>query len=341
MSRYGSNYKSKSVFERNQSTISDTPITTPLTVGSVIDVVSQNNKSIGDILVTIKKEDGTFKNEVASPMSPHFISLPLPNERVTLMQDTLSSKWYYLTSIRNGGYVNHMGNAIKRVFERDTSTLYTGKTFAPNPSLRTLNLYEGDIILQGRTGQSIRFGNKQESTQTPWSIDGEEGTPIITIRSGVTQIEDLNTDFSSIYLTAGQSLPIILKSALPVEYTRPDLYDNNQIIITSDRLTMYTREDDIVLSSATNIGLSTSKWAIDISTLLDQIALLCDHVITLSKHISDQGLYSATSTMISSAPGSPTSPSNNAPQFNTIFNEAASVRSQLQQIKNNIDNMKQ
>ena len=341
MSRYGSKYKSKPIHDRNSSTSSNTPIDLPLTIGSVIDVLSQDNKSVGDILVTIKKSDGTFKNEVASPMSPHFISIPLPNERVTLMQDIISSKWYYLTSISRGGNVNHMSNAVKRVFEKDTSTLYTGKTFTPNPSLRALNIYEGDTIFQGRAGQSIRFGSKNEATNSPWSVDGEEGAPIIAIRSGITQIENLDVDFSSIYLTAGQSLPIVLKSALPKTYTRPDLYDNNQIVLTSDRVMIYTREEDIVLSSATEVGISTSKWAVDVSTLIDQIAALCDHVITIAGKVSDQGLYSATSTMISGPPGSPTSPSNNAGQFNMIYNEAASVKSQVQQIKNNIDNMKQ
>lgn len=341
MSRFGSKYKSQSIFDRSQSSIIDTPINITTTIGSVVEVISDNNKSVGNILVTIKKEDGTFKNEVAYPMSPHFISLPLPNERVSLIQDSITNDWYYLTPLSKRGFVNHMSNPIKRVFKRDTSELYTGKTFTPNPTLRTLNLFEGDTILQGRNGQSLRFGSKREDNNTPWGVDGEEGQPIITLRTGVTQIENLNIDFSSLYLTSGQTLPIELSSELPKGVTRADLYDESQVIMTAGRLLLYSKDENILLSSKRDIGLSTSKWAVDVSTLLDQISLLCDNIITIAQKLSDQGLYSATSTMISSAPGTPTSPSSNAPQFNIVFNEAASVRSQVQQIKNNIDNMKQ
>ena len=341
MSKYINKYSSKSRVDRDQSRLIDVPVNTTTTIGSVIDVISQNGNSVGDIIVAIKNEDGTFTNKVASPISPHFISLPLPNERVSLMKDGTSSKWYYLTPLSKNGSVNHMGNGIKRVFEQDTSTLYTGKTFTPSPSLRSLNIHEGDTIFQGRSGQSIRFGSKREQTNTPWNSDSDEGLPIITIRSGVSQIENLDTDFSSIYLTSGQSLPIVLKSLIPATYIKPEIYADNQIVITSDRLMLYSQEDNVVISSAADVGISTSKWAIDISTMADQISLLCEHVIALAGELSNQGLYSATSTHVSAGPGAPTAPSQNAPQFNMIYNQATNIRSQVQQIKNNIDNMKQ
>ena len=341
MSKYVNKYKSKSRVDRDNSRIIDTPVNIPITIGSVIDVVSQNGRSIGDILVAIKNADGTFTNTVASSISPHFISLPLPNERVSLLKDSTSGKWYYMTSLSNNGSVNHMGNAVKRVFEQDTSTLYTGKTFTPSPALRSLNIHEGDTILQGRSGQSIRFGSKRGAVKTPWNSDSDEGLPIITIRSGVSQIENLDIDFSSIYLTSGQTLPIVLKSLIPTAYIKPELYTDNQIIITSDRLVLYSQEDNVIISSAADVGISTSKWAIDVTTMVDQISVLCEHVVSLADKLSMQGLYSATSTHISAAPGSPTTTSINAPQFQQISTEASTIKSQVQQIKNNIDNMKQ
>lgn len=341
MSKYINKYKSKSRVDRDQSRIIDTPVTTPVTIGSVIDIVSQNGKSIGDIIVAVKNEDGTFTNKVASSISPHFISLPLPNERVSLLKDSTTGKWYYMTALSNKGHVNHMGNAVKRVFEQDTSTLYTGKTFTPSPALRSLNIHEGDTIIQGRSGQSIRFGSKREAVNTPWNADSDEGLPIIAIRSGVSQIENLDVDFSSIYLTSGQSIPIVLSSNIPPAYIKPEIYSDNQVIITSDRLTLYSQEDSIILSSAKDVSISTEKWALDVTTLLDQVTELCAHVTSLADKLGMHGLYSATSTHISAAPGSPTTTSINAPQFQQISTEANTIKSQVQQIKNNIDNMKQ
>lgn len=340
MSRFGNQYIGKRRGDRDQSRIIDTPISTPLTIGSVIDVIQSKNKSIGEILVAVKNDDGTFTNKVACPLSPHLISLPLPNERVSLMQDGTSSKWYYLSPLSRNGFVNHMSNGIKRVFKEGTDELYLGKTFTPAINLRTLNIYEGDVLFQGRGGQSLRFGSMRDDNNTPWS-GGTEGLPIITLRTGVSQVEDLDIDFSSIYLTSGQKLPIQLKSQLPSNFTSPEVYDGDQIIATSKRITLYTKDENIILSSAKDIALSTSKWAVDITILLDQITDLCDNVIKISDQVYRQGLFSASSTHVSAAPGSPTTTSINAPQFQSISNEAANTKTLLQQIKNKVDNMKQ
>ncbi len=349
MSRYGSKYKSKSILDRSQSSLTDADITIPVTVGSVVDVLSNTlssdsdkyTESIGNIIVAIKKEDGSFKNEVASPMSPHFISLPLPNERVSLMQDSISNKWYYLTALSRSGFVNHMGNAFKRVFKKDSNELHVGKTFTPRPALRSLNIYEGDTLFQGRNGQSIRFGSKQERTNTPWSETGDEGLPIITIRNGVSDIENLEVDFSSIYLTSGQTLPIEFSNKLPDSITELDEYDDNQIVITSNRLTLYSKEDSIVLASNNDIGLVTSTWALDISILADQVLELSEHVITLADEVSKHARHSSQITVMSTPPGSPTSPPNNLSNFTSVSTAASTIKSKVEQIQKNIDNMKQ
>ena len=334
-------YQSKSRFERDQSRVIDTPIPMVVTVGSVIDVISQNGKGTGNIIVAIKNDDGTFKNETALPASPHFISLPLPNERVTCFKDSNTSKWYYLSPITNNGLVNHMSNGVKRIFKQDTSDLYTGKSFIPSPSLRSLNIHEGDTIFQGRNGQSIRLGSNSRAIRTPWNTASEEGLPIITLRTGVSQIENLDVDFSSIYITSGQTIPVVLNSNIPASYTKPNIFDQNQIILTSDRITLYTKNDNIILSSFKDISLSTDKWALDITTLADQLSTLCDLLVKLSDKVALQGLYSATSTHVSSPSGGPTSTSINAPQFQQISTESNTLKSQLQQIKNKLDNMKQ
>lgn len=340
MSRFGSQYKGKSRQERDQSRIIDTPIATPPTIGSVIDVIQSNGKSIGDILVAVKNTDGTFSNKVACPLSPHIISVPLPNERVSLIQDGSSSKWYYLSTMSRNGFVNHMANGIKRVFKEGTDTLYLGKTFTPTIDLRSMNIYEGDVLLQGRSGQSIRFGSMRSNNKTPWR-GGGEGLPIITLRTGISQVEDIAIDFASIYLTSGQKIPIVLNSKLPKGYQTPDMYDGNQVILTSQKLTLFSNNDDIILSSCNNIGISTNKWAVDVSTLLDQVSALCENIVKISDQVYRQGLYSANSTSISAAPGSPTTTSINAPQFQAISNEAINTKSIIQQIQNKVDNMKQ
>jgi hypothetical protein len=56
--------------------------------------------------------------------------------------------------------------------------------------------------------------------------------------------------------------------------------------------------------------------------------------------VYQQGLNSATSTHIGNL-GAPTSPPSNAPNFSQIATQASTIKSQLQQVKNKLDNMKQ
>lgn len=94
-----------------------------------------------------------------------------------------------------------------------------GYTFTENEKVKNLTPFEGDSILEGRFGQSIRFGSTTTNSKTlnNWSNSGTNGDPIIIIRNGQgrdvdsldkfsTIIENINTDASSIYLTNGQEI---------------------------------------------------------------------------------------------------------------------------------------
>ena len=99
-------------------------------------------------------------------------------------------------------------------------------------SIQNLEPFEGDTIIQGRFGQSIRFGstNTLKKKRNSWSNFGKDGDPITIIRNGQGRdtrikeedintarasilpdqpvIENINDDDSSIYLTSGQSIEI-------------------------------------------------------------------------------------------------------------------------------------
>ena len=94
--------------------------------------------------------------------------------------------------------------------------------------VKSLRPFEGDTLLEGRFGQSIRFGSTTPSkkSENSWSNLGENGSPITIIRNGqgnvpitsnnLTEVknpwsptvENINYDQSSIYLTSDQSVQI-------------------------------------------------------------------------------------------------------------------------------------
>ena len=83
-----------------------------------------------------------------------------------------------------------------------------------------LRPFTGDVTLEGRWGNSIRFGSSVAGNKSEnyWSTSNKQGDPIIIIRNGqgkqissegwIPAVENINTDNSSIYLTAGQQIAV-------------------------------------------------------------------------------------------------------------------------------------
>ena len=219
---------------------------------------------------------------VADPLFPHIKNFPLNKELVflvslpspTLVTDienqsanTTKFLFYYICPINSWGNINH--NAVpEEIYLRETppslNSNYTnveggtprvvneefheidlGLTFKEKGNVQHLQPYEGDVIYEGRWGQSLRFSSTVIGTDNLWSDSPNNGDPITILRNGFynnnkeqfdTIVEDINQDPSSIYLTTTQKLPITVSSKLYSSYapnlipTNPDEYINNQII---------------------------------------------------------------------------------------------------------------
>jgi hypothetical protein len=98
--------------------------------------------------------------------------------------------------------------------------LFLGEYFKEN-KVRKLKPFEGDIIIESRFGQSVRFGNTTPKVKKSnyWSNSGAQGSPITMIVNGQGQpdnmkdpfsptVENINKDKSSIYLTYDQQIDI-------------------------------------------------------------------------------------------------------------------------------------
>jgi hypothetical protein len=150
-------------------------------------------------------------------------------------------------------------------------TIKFGNYFKERPNIYPLQPFEGDLIYEGRWGNSIRLSGTAPN-KNPWSTTGTQGDAITIIRNGQTDnpnkngwdftVEDINTDASSVYLTTTQKVPLTAntnyfsyKSNPP---TLPDEYTGKQIILNSGRLVFNTTEDHLLLSSAKSISLSSA-----------------------------------------------------------------------------------
>jgi len=153
------------------------------------------------------------------------------------------------------------------------SNLTLGKTFIEG-NYNPLLPFEGDIIYEGRFGNSIRLGSSINST-TPnlWSNGSIKGSPIFILRNGqgpTTKeswepiVEDINSDPSSIYLTQDQPIPLVVSSPNQASFAKstppisPGGYINNQIILNSGRLMFNAKLDSILMLANKSISISTN-----------------------------------------------------------------------------------
>ena len=255
--------------------------------------------------VNLPNTEPNFESyQFALPLFPNLSQVPLENEIVYVIQlpsnnvqaSTDSVQYYYFQSVNIWGSVHHNaipdsvaaslngdtdaqtrdyqqieGGTVRRVKDGSTE-IDLGDTFSQRLDVRNLQPYEGDIIYEGRWGQSIRFGSTVSGSviPNPWSDNGENGDPLTIIRNGqheedtdpwVPQVEDINTDASSIYLTSNQLIPINASSTSYLSYFSPPTptneYVEEQIILNSGRLLLNSKSDSILLSSFNTINLNS------------------------------------------------------------------------------------
>jgi len=148
-------------------------------------------------------------------------------------------------------------------------------TFVEKVDIHPLMPFMGDSLLEGRYGQSLRFGStakSQSEKKNNWSSAGNNGDPITILRNGqptkvspegwIPITENIRQDLSSIYLTSYQQLKTFkVASELYQSYTTPpivpSLFTQPQIAINSNRVVINASSDSILLSAEKSIGLST------------------------------------------------------------------------------------
>ena len=181
-----------------------------------------------------------------------------------------------------------IGN-VRRVTDQSTE-LNLGKTFVERSNIHPLKPFEGDIITEGRWGNSIRIGSTiklKKPLDTPlnnWSTGtSTSGDPILIIRNGqgtqtkegwIPVVEDINNDEASIYFTSTQKIPLKASSISYNSYktppTTPDQYAGKQIILNSGRLVFNTTQDHILFSSKKSVNLNAQE-SVNIDSKLNTI----------------------------------------------------------------------
>jgi hypothetical protein len=293
---------------------------TPVRVKSIVlDSAHPRFKELGewDALGTIEYQDVVNPLEsdvypVARPLLGNNKAFPLLEEIVYILsfpntsigQITSNESTYYISIVALWNHPHHnaypsaanqkpesqqktytqtqLGNVSK--ISSQPVTLNLGNTFVERSNIHPLLPFEGDIIYEGRWGNSIRLGSTV-TTKPPivkplnnWSTSGSSGDPIMILRNGqgssfsegwLPVVEDINNNDSSIYLASTQNIPLSASNTSYTSYNTgsapiaPNQYAGKQIVLNSGRLVFNSTNDHILLTSNKSINLNTSNFNVD------------------------------------------------------------------------------
>jgi len=263
----------------------------------------------GEILVRVgaTTSNGLTRELHALPLFPNISSIPLIGEIVLLMNlpnglDTRqsSTQLYYVSTVnvhadRNLNQlpwlydVNAQQSTIDNISVSSTAKVPEQYSFSEK-TVKPLQPFEGDIIYQDRFGSALRFGSTVSKsartaagnfvyTTSPYWIGDTQGDPIVTLTAGVDDndedalyvLENPKRDKSLIYLTTSQQVNFSTaqgNTGVPGSLSR---YDKPQIILSSDRVIINSKNDSILLSARKTVAISTPNWATDMDTFFTMV----------------------------------------------------------------------
>ena len=358
-----------------------------ITVGRVIKIILDGDdpKAIGDIyFAEIQANPGDISTVnpqankiVAKPLLSNSKNYPLINELVLIFRlpdigikaSTSSKSFYYLNILNLWNHPHHnslpyyQGNLQQtqqknnvqielgstKITSNVPTEIFLGDTFIERSNIHPLKPFEGDNIIEGRWGNSIRLGSTV-TTKPPisnplnnWSErPSTSGDPILILRNGQGEqteegstpvVENINNDDASIYLTSTQKVPLEAATTNYYSYkdnppAAPNEYSGKQVIVSSGRLVFNSSEDHILLSSAKSISLSSNSGVnVDTSVFTVQSSniylgsknateplLLGNQTVTLLNQLIKNlsGFANICSTVVSTPIGSPLAQLNTA-----------------------------
>lgn len=229
-----------------------------------------NDTSAIGMVIGHQYSDVEFSNIIhARPLSSNQTKLPIIGESVIIYKvpnpnNEQHPQYVYGDPISLYGNLSINYNPIPDYPTKNTKF--------EDGTISSLMPYQGDIIYEGRFGQSIRFGSTYESPsqhKNQWSSGNDKKqNPITIISNGQVKnsnskgsspiVEDFKTYDSLIYLTSTQKLNTLslanenFKTFSP---TKPTEYISPQIVINSNRVILNAFKDSILISGEKSIGL--------------------------------------------------------------------------------------
>jgi hypothetical protein len=262
------------------------------------DYIGKNdNRFLGAI--EFYKESFINKQNIAYPFDKNNITYPIIGETIIIVEIANSSYWlpYSVSQIPNyredikvsqttkekdvltpdSSNKNKNYSEVKSTHttgEKKTESEASKSQYKKNENIKFLKPKEGDTIISGRVGNTIRF------SEFFLTEDGKTSSPGIYIRNkqnpsldneklGTLVDEDINKDGTSVYLTSNKSkIPFketIKKQKVAFkEFPSSDKLKGDQFYLNSDRIVLSAKASEFIIFGKGNTGIITDgRFTID------------------------------------------------------------------------------
>lgn len=248
------------------------------------------------------KTDNPQTLPLAVPMNGNIKTFPLVNEIVLITTapdqkltvgevKSTGGQVYYtnIVSIWNHPHHNATPSEIGRIDG-------LGKDFEEQTDINPLQPFPGDILLEGRQGQSIRMSGAKHF-ENIYTNQSNEGDPFTIISNGQKSVgngtqyivEDINEDDSSIYIMSNQTVPLTQArdktKAWRKAPTKADRYEGSQVMINGGRLYFNSKEESTLFSSKEAFGVTSKTINLDAK---DYIALDAEKIYLGEKALREE-----------------------------------------------------
>lgn len=237
------------------------------------------NKNIDTLFTVTAVIDGIVNKPTiqAIPLTNSFKRIPLIGELILVFRlnsERLNEihnpqQWFYISTVDLNSSINHnslTGYTDKTVTDSDISI---GKTIQ-DKMISPLQPYEGDSIIEGRWGNSIRLGSTVKNVNDVYTIHPESwqgdsiGDPITILSNGRKNksgkefvVESPDSCASSIYLTTTQRISKLkLNNTLRVGESE-SAFSKSQLIGFADRIILNAKTDVVVLDSKKGVEINS------------------------------------------------------------------------------------
>jgi hypothetical protein len=249
--------------------------------------------------IEFKRESAIANEGYAHPFDKNNITFPIVGETVMIIKADNKLYWlpfsnthypnyresYAISEVSKEKEIKKLDGSTKNKSYNETKQTGTpnetptkqkseSNTYKVNEKIKFLQPKEGDTILSGRVGNTIRF------SEFHLTEDGKTSSPSIIIRNkqnaeldskpiGELIIEDINKDGTSIYITSNKvKVPFVEstkkeKKAFEKYPTSSDL-KGDQLFVNSDRIILSAKASEFIIFGKGNTGVITDgRYSVD------------------------------------------------------------------------------